>query len=40
VQALLWIAIGLLLAGAVFAVGGALLIATAIRRGDGGARTA
>jgi hypothetical protein len=40
VPALLWIAIGLLLAGAVFAAGGALLIATAIRRGAGGARTA
>lgn len=32
VPALLWIAVGLLVAGAVFAVGGALLIAGAIRR--------
>jgi hypothetical protein len=37
---LLWIAIGLLIAGAVFLAGGGLLIAAAIRgRGAGGART-
>ena len=38
---LLWIAVGLLVAGAVFGAGGALLIAGAIRRRDAGrARTA
>jgi hypothetical protein len=39
VPALPWIALGLLLAGAVFAAGAALLIAGAIRRHAGGART-
>jgi hypothetical protein len=38
--ALLWIAIGVLIAGAVFAAGGALLIAGAIRRGGSPARAA
>jgi hypothetical protein len=39
VPAMPWIAVGLLLAGAVFAAGGALLIAGAIRRGASGTRT-
>jgi hypothetical protein len=41
IPALLWIAVGLLLAGALFAAGGAFLIAAAIqRRRGGGASTA
>jgi hypothetical protein len=41
IPALPWIAVGSLLAGAVFAAGGALLIAGAIhRRHPGGTRTA
>jgi hypothetical protein len=40
IPALPWIAIGLLAAGAVFAAGGALLIAGAFRRGAGRARPA
>jgi hypothetical protein len=39
IPALLWIAVGLLVAGAVFAAGGALLIAGAIRRRAGRPRT-